>query len=1499
MTLAFVRPRTGKVLEHGIEIEIDVERDGEHAECELELRGASAWMRSARTLALGRRRASDDGRFKWLFGVTSDLPSGEYALRASVVNARPAIEVSVDVVIAERARVTRTSASEATVEWDARAIPTDYAAEDGWKIAIDIAPEVGEGEEVSAVVSQAFMLAAESGVKTHTKDGRVLCHVSDVEVKNRCKTLKLLPNRVCRLGVCAFGEDTDSMADYVTSRASVDMRCTQFEITASGYPSQSTSARSIHVADGYYTRYVQKVEDAKAVEGEELKDIADIGAMDIVVEEDMSGGLWKIAEVPDGWRQDPGLNVVVIRAYDFRPIYEKHWDTSGGARRTKDIEMALQSFLKAFFDGGEVDVARKSVSEHILCITTSGQWSGGVPKLTEKVIKALQLVIVGILGADDANDVVTSSIKRALATSDKPLAFALMSHGDARGKVHTWIDIGAPKGKARIRATLSHACGAWYPTLVQRGTDERASDWIVPWKNFNDEGWGVMDETHRLNRYSQLMVDARSMVFDTTSGSRVSVFNLVRTLVEYTASPNANHAFVPNVDMLLVGIILSRGPLASAECVNAGVVEYISRRVCACVDKDGAHDKLEVLHKAYIKSLLKLLTVDNFAMYAESIRRGASEAAMRIIHAFWNGSSTFFGSDSRQLMTSLAEHMALANLSTIQIRAKHVECTTVFSVIRSSLACNASQVGVIEGRMHILDIEAPKDRDGFVELPKKERMRKDASSPLTPAQKILKAYDDIWDGESPDKDGEKEWTMVDSKVDKARDEENQDIMSAVRTPEQSIKKPATPIEKYWNDDEEMAFNGVVVMCAKDRNWEAHVAMIRQAPRLVWRARERGARAVIFVWPTRTPSCVPVQPLLASPNFDTATDIPAYVVDEQSLMNAVSLSDSCTLVIDVPRGDVVGTAEELAKRIGHKLAAACADRPPPSGSRDKPPRAGRFRGRFKFHEEEVLLPKEIVGSPTSQSSSEGFAALIRRVTFTGESTKEPTKDDTKSDENQKPEGDLDNVAALQKLKAKVLTVPIGKKSPVMVDDSHLDAWRSANVEGGVSQWTRAMRLVTALGDHGSELLDRAYDVHSASPCMNDKPIRILSLDGGGMRGIATLVMLERILKATNNWCIGDCFDLIVGTSTGGIIAVGAGLLRMSTEELNELYTNMGNEIFPKKDSYITQMYKAFQRGQEEARNFEIMLKKALDSEAEKPLYTIASHPRWYSSRFPPPRVALVSRLVSRTPTTTFLMRSYHHDGQARGHLGRLPGEHRASLLQSIRATTAAPWYLEELKFDKEIGGTGSCACEAKGESELRQREGSASGKDSPGMQTPKTPEEEDVKYDAQTAPTNVQSELRLIDGAIASNNPTAVAVFEARRLFSQSRPLCVVSLGTGTSVPHARGARASSNLPQWLDNTIHATCDVDQVDATIRHLLGSKDSYYRFQPTADIFGCELTDTSPETAASLRRGAAAYMDAMEHQVSKLAAVLRRDDFSASSASSSVRGDDSLPSSPPARD
>ena len=56
-----------------------------------------------------------------------------------------------------------------------------------------------------------------------------------------------------------------------------------------------------------------------------------------------------------------------------------------------------------------------------------------------------------------------------------------------------------------------------------------------------------------------------------------------------------------------------------------------------------------------------------------------------------------------------------------------------------------------------------------------------------------------------------------------------------------------------------------------------------------------------------------------------------------------------------------------------------------------------------------------------------------------------------------------------------------------------------------------------------------------------PCRILSLDGGGAKGFYTLGVLKE-LEAMVGRPLYQCFDLIFGTSTGGIIAalLGAGL-----------------------------------------------------------------------------------------------------------------------------------------------------------------------------------------------------------------------------------------------------------------------------------------------------------------------------------------------------------------------
>jgi len=82
---------------------------------------------------------------------------------------------------------------------------------------------------------------------------------------------------------------------------------------------------------------------------------------------------------------------------------------------------------------------------------------------------------------------------------------------------------------------------------------------------------------------------------------------------------------------------------------------------------------------------------------------------------------------------------------------------------------------------------------------------------------------------------------------------------------------------------------------------------------------------------------------------------------------------------------------------------------------------------------------------------------------------------------------------------------------------------------------------------------------------DAPFQILSLDGGGIRGIFPAGILAR-LEETYGVHIADCFDLIVGTSTGGIIALGLGK-GMAPAEIESFYLERGPKIFAGADNVL--------------------------------------------------------------------------------------------------------------------------------------------------------------------------------------------------------------------------------------------------------------------------------------------------------------------------------------------
>ena len=90
-----------------------------------------------------------------------------------------------------------------------------------------------------------------------------------------------------------------------------------------------------------------------------------------------------------------------------------------------------------------------------------------------------------------------------------------------------------------------------------------------------------------------------------------------------------------------------------------------------------------------------------------------------------------------------------------------------------------------------------------------------------------------------------------------------------------------------------------------------------------------------------------------------------------------------------------------------------------------------------------------------------------------------------------------------------------------------------------------------------------------------------MDGGGVRGLSSLLILQELMRHINislNEAIrevgGDeeppknvepqeVFDFVAGTSTGGLIAIMLGKLRMNPQQCIQAYKRLSKEIFGKK------------------------------------------------------------------------------------------------------------------------------------------------------------------------------------------------------------------------------------------------------------------------------------------------------------------------------------------------
>ncbi|KAL7447037.1 hypothetical protein ACHAXM_011569 [Skeletonema potamos] len=376
--------------------------------------------------------------------------------------------------------------------------------------------------------------------------------------------------------------------------------------------------------------------------------------------------------------------------------------------------------------------------------------------------------------------------------------------------------------------------------------------------------------------------------------------------------------------------------------------------------------------------------------------------------------------------------------------------------------------------------------------------------------------------------------------------------------------------------------------------------------------------------------------------------------------------------------------------------------------------------------------------------------------------------------------------------------IGRKLGLQKTPLRKDDWLKPGLQGQVQQ--NANKLLAGIG-HNIWI----------PKLPGQKGLRILCFDGGGTRGIAAVTSIRHIVDAMKGVEVCDAFDMIVGTSTGAIIAFLVGLRRESAADARIRYDVLIKRIFVK--SLLKPIMLATTTASYDEANLMEVLEEILKDDG------------MLDSRANPavPLITAVSSKMSSTPSQLALLRNYNYGGgempdsfcidpqKARERLGlayddvmwpdqpsdlykkstikcaprtgkgsRYPGSFRVTQKIALRATTAAPTFFKPLLSFDEL----------------------------------------------------------YVDGGILASNPTSVAVHEARSVYPDIPVELIVSVGTGRfeeiKVPPRVGW--DGIVAQILDSAT----DAEQVHHAMEDVFGdganakggkkmSSTKYFRFNP----------------------------------------------------------------------
>lgn len=171
-----------------------------------------------------------------------------------------------------------------------------------------------------------------------------------------------------------------------------------------------------------------------------------------------------------------------------------------------------------------------------------------------------------------------------------------------------------------------------------------------------------------------------------------------------------------------------------------------------------------------------------------------------------------------------------------------------------------------------------------------------------------------------------------------------------------------------------------------------------------------------------------------------------------------------------------------------------------------------------------------------------------------------------------------------------------------------------------------------------------------------PRKLLAIDGGGIRGVLSLKIVEEIeqllIKESGrpDYRLADYFDYVAGTSTGGIIAAGIAI-GMSVKQILDFYLNNGAAMFDKASIMRRLQY------QYKSEPLALKLKEVFGAET-----TLGA-----------PELETLLLLVMRNATTDSPWPISNNPFAKYNHTNHGACNLRFPLWQLVRASTAAPTY----------------------------------------------------------------------------------------------------------------------------------------------------------------------------------------------------------------------------------